>query len=123
MRRWLALLLVVASFAGCSRNRAADGLSRDVDSTLHVENRHWGDVDVFVIVNGQRSRVGTVTATSDQDFVLRSGLLGRQGTLQLQAHGVGMSGTLTSETIAIRRGMQLNWSLEVNLTRASLSVY
>lgn len=123
MRRWLAVLLIAGSVAGCSRNRHMGEVSPDVDSSLHVENRHWGDVDVFVIVNGQRSRVGTVTATSEQDFVLRSVLIGRQGTLQLQAHAIAMSGVLTSETIAIRPGMEITWSLQANLSRSSLSVY
>jgi hypothetical protein len=92
------------------------------ESTLHVENHHYGDVDIYVIHNGSRSRVGSVTATSDQTFTLNSRVIGTVGTLQLFAHGVG-TGNLSSEQFAIRPGMQINWTLDSNLARATLAIY
>jgi hypothetical protein len=101
----------------------SDGLDGESESTLHVENQHYGDVDIYVIHDGSRSRVGTVTASTDQTFTLNSRLIGRVGTLQLIAHGVGQAGSLSSEQFAIRPGMQIDWTLSSNLSRGTLAIY
>lgn len=123
MRYWLAGLLVVGLVAGCGRKHVSQQLEENVDSTVHVENHHWGDVDVFLIHDGQRTRLGMVTATTDQTFTIRSRLVGSASQLQLEAHAIGMPGVLDSETMAYRAGMQINWTLEANLSRATLSIY
>jgi hypothetical protein len=124
MRNLFALLLVLCVATSCSRNkRPADGLDGDSESTLHVENHHYGDVDIYVIHDGSRSRVGTVTATTDQTFTLNSRVIGRVGTMQLIAHGLGGSGNLSSEQFAIRPGMQIDWTLDSNLSRGTLAIY
>jgi hypothetical protein len=124
MRNLFALLLIVCVVASCSRNRrVSEGLGPDSESTLHVENHHYGDVDIYVIHDGSRSRIGTVTAITDQTFTLNSRLIGTVGTMQLLAHGVGSSGNLSSEQFAIRPGMQINWTLDSRLARATLAIY
>ena len=124
MRNWLAVLMVVGFVAGCAHHGpVGDGYQGDVDSTVHIENHHWGDVDVFLLHNGQRTRLGMVTATTDQTFTIRSRLIGSAAQMQLEAHAIGMSGVLDSETMAYRPGMQINWTLESNLSRATLSIY
>jgi hypothetical protein len=124
--RWtlLAVLVITGVIGGCARHKHnADDLASDAPSTLHIVNHHWGDVDIFIIRDGQRNRVGMVTATSDETFTLPLTATGRIGTIQLLAHGVGMPGAISSEAIAIRPGMQIEWALEVGLTRATLSFY
>jgi hypothetical protein len=124
MRTLFALLLVVCVGTSCSHNkRVSDDLEVNSESTLHVENHHYGDVDIFVIHNGSRLRVGSVTATSDQTFTLNSRIIGTVGTLQILAHGIGESGNLVSESFAIRPGMQITWTLDSNLSRATLAIY
>lgn len=124
MRKLFALLMVVCATASCSHNkRAVDDTRLDSEATLHVENHHYGDVDIFVIHNGSRTRVGSVTATSDETFTLNSRVIGTVGTMQLLAHGVGEAGSLSSEQFAIRPSMQINWTLDSNLARATLSIY
>jgi hypothetical protein len=124
MRNLFGLLLVVCVAASCTHNkRAVDDTRADSEATLHVENHHYGDVDVYVIHNGSRTRVGSVTATSDETFTLNSRVIGTVGTMQLVAHGVGEAGSLSSEQFSIRSGMQINWTLDSNLSRATLSIY
>jgi hypothetical protein len=124
MRMWLAGLLLVGLVAGCARNKhVSHEFQGNVDSTVHIENHHWGDVDVFLIHDGQRTRLGMVTATTEQTFTIRSRLVGSASQLQLEAHAIGMPGALDSETMAYRPGMQINWTLESNLARATLSIY
>jgi hypothetical protein len=124
MRNLFALLLIVCVATSCSRNRRpSDALDSDTESTLHVENQHYGDVDIYVIHDGSRSRIGTVTATTEQTFTLNPRIIGTVGTMQLIAHGVGTAGSLSSEQFAIRPGMQISWTLDSRLARATLAIY
>jgi hypothetical protein len=123
MRILFTLLLIVCVATSCSRNKPSDALGSESESTLHVENQHYGDVDIYVIHDGSRSRVGTVTATTEQTFTLSPRVIGTVGTMQLLAHGVGSTGSLSSEQFAIRPGMQINWTLDSRLTRATLAIY
>jgi hypothetical protein len=124
MRTLFALLLIVCVGTSCSHNkRASDEIELGGESTLHVENHHYGDVDIFVVHNGSRTRVGSVTATSEQTFTLNPRIIGTVGTLQILAHGVGEAGSISSEQFAIRPGMQISWTLDSSLSRATLAIY
>ena len=123
MRTLFALLLVLCVTAGCSHAKKPSDLGEDSESTLHVNNHGFGDVDIYVVHDGSRIRVGSVTATAEQTFTLNSRVIGRGGTMQLIAHAVGTSGSLNSESFAIRPGMQIDWTLESNLSRGSLAIY
>jgi hypothetical protein len=124
LRHLLLILAIAGALASCARPRAGDDMNLDASSTLNVVNHHWGDVDVFIVRDGQRQRVGTVTAASEENFTLSSSLTKGTGTLQLQAHAVGSSGGISSESIAVRPGgMQITWTLESNLSRATLAIY
>ena len=124
LKNLLAAVAIAGILSGCGRHRIDDDLSADNASTLQVVNHHWGDVDIFVIRDGQRTRVGQVTASADANFVLAKSMTSGGGTLQLQAHAVGQSGGINSETINVRPGgMQLTWTLENNLSRATLAFY
>jgi hypothetical protein len=124
MRKLFALILIMCVAASCSRNRRpSDALDSDSESTLHIENQAYGDVDIYVIHDGSRSRIGTVTATSDQTFALNPRVIGTVGTMQLLAHGVGTAGSLSSEQFAIRPGMQISWTLDSRLARGTLAIY
>lgn len=124
LRHWLAALVIAGVVSGCGKHHIDDDLASDNASTLQVVNHHWADVDIFVIRDGQRIRVGEVTASADQNFVLAKSMTSGGGTLQLQARAVGGSGGINSETISVRPGgMQLTWTLENNLTRAALAFY
>jgi hypothetical protein len=124
MRNLFALLLIVSVATSCSHNKGvSDDMVGGADATLHIENHHYGDVDIFVVHNGSRTRVGSVTATSDQTFTLSSRIIGTVGTLQILAHGIGEAGSISSESFAIRPGMQISWTLDSSLSRATLAIY
>jgi hypothetical protein len=124
MRILVALLLIVSVATSCSHgSKPSDNMEGGADATLHVENHHYGDVDIFVVHNGSRTRVGSVTASSEQTFTLNSRVIGTVGTLQILAHGIGEAGSLSSEQFSIRPGMQISWTLDSNLSRATLAIY
>lgn len=123
-KSWLAVLAVASVLSGCNKHHFNDDIGLDNESTLQVVNHHWSDVDIYLVHDGQRTRVGSVTASADANFVLSKTMTSGGGTLQLLAHGVGSNSNISSETIAARPGgMQLTWTLENNLTRATLAFY
>jgi hypothetical protein len=80
-------------------------------------------VNILVLHDGQRSRLGTVTATSTKDFVFPTHLLTDLGEVRLIADPVGSTSSLTTELIVLRPGTRVVWTLESSLQRSSLSVY
>ena len=78
---------------------------------------------MYVIRDGQRTRVGMVTASTEQTFALSPSLTRGVGTLQLEAHSIGAPGGIRSEAMAARPQMQIEWTLENNLSRSSLAIY
>ena len=96
LKSWFAALAIAGVVIRMRKHQINDELASDNASTLQVVNHHWGDVDIYVIRDGQRTRVGQVTASADENFVLSKSMIERGGTLQLQAHAVGTSGRSTA---------------------------
>jgi hypothetical protein len=115
-----ALLLVVNA---CSRHKTSAPATPAEPSLLHVENHHWLDVDVYVFHDGQRSRLGTVTAASSKDFVFPRSMVGSTRQVRLIADPVGSSSGTATDPITLRPGTRVNWTLESSLDRSSLTVY
>ncbi len=90
---------------------------------MSVENRTFQDVVIWVIYDGIRSRVGTVTATASGNFVMKSEILRQPGTLQFAAHAVGEGRRVfVSERIGVQPGQRVEWILEPGFERSSLTV-
>ncbi len=60
---WAGALIVAACARhGGARHAAAPSRSQPVDVALHVTNHHWLDMTISVEHDGQRTRIGAVTA-------------------------------------------------------------
>jgi len=93
------------------------------DVPLKVTNRNWLDVTVYVLHDGQRTRIGTVTASSAQDFVVPARLLGQLHELALIGEAIGSNDVARTETLTIQAGQYIEWTLETDLRRSSVGVY
>jgi hypothetical protein len=123
-RSLLILAVAVLAVNACAHHRHDSGSVAPYEpATLHVENHHWLDVDIFVIHEGQRTRLGAVTAATSKDFVLPRSMISGGREIRLVADPVGSPGALTTEGIVVRGGSQVTWTLESNLQRSSLSIY
>jgi len=91
--------------------------------SLEVRNDHWLDVTIHVLHDGQRTRIGEVTATRSRTFILSSRLLGMGHTIQLEAHGVGAPARLTTEAVTVRGGQRVELTLASGLQRWSVGVW
>lgn len=124
LHRALISLPLLLAIVGCWRHRGeASVTSPYARSTLHIENHHWLDVDIYVVHDGQRSRLGTVTAATSKDFIFPRSMLGQLGQIQLIADPVGGGGRISTDVIVVRPGTHVAWTLESSLSRSSLAVY
>ena len=119
----LGLVCLTLTASSCAGRRAVPDRATPSTWSLAVENHHWLDVEVYVMHGGQTTRVGLVTATTTQNFVLPAHLLGPGGDVQLAAHAVGSGERIESELITISGGQLVEWTLERALRHGSVSVH
>jgi hypothetical protein len=120
----LLLPVFVLLLDGCARGRKET--NRPLPSTptpLRVENHNWLDVTIYVVHDGQRSRLGAATAAKTTDFAIQPQLLGQVGAIQLIADAIGSSQAIASPVVTVRSGTRLVWTLQTDLSRSSLAVY
>lgn len=119
-----ALLVAVALIASaCLKHHASSEAVTGAPATLHVENNNWQEVDIRVVHRGITVHLGNVTAASTANFVFPQSVMGDLGEIQLIAHAIGTPETIRTNTIVLRAGTRVRWTLETSLYRSSLSVY
>ena len=125
MRPLLLLCAALIVTAACSshRRRAATDSGPPPDVTLQVTNHNFLDVTVFVLHDGQRLRIGLVTGSTTQSFVLPGRMVALSHELALLGHAVGSPLFARTETIIVRPGQRIEWTLETDLRRSSVGVY
>ncbi len=90
---------------------------------LTVHNNHRADITIYVVGDGQPTRVGTATAAATTSFNVAARLLGQGRQLRLRADPIGARSVHTSELIRVGPGQRLEWTLETDLSRSSVAVY
>ena len=90
---------------------------------LQVTNHNYLDVVVYVLHDGQRTRIGTVTGSSSQVFYLPVRLLGQGHEIQLYGDAIGSPDFARTERLIIQPGQYIEWTLESDLNRSSVGVY
>ncbi len=119
----LLAVLTAATLACGSHHHAPAPAVPQEGFAIVVINHHWLDVTVYVVHDGQRTRVGTVTATTTQEFDLSTRLLGSNRQVALIGEAVGSKEVIRTELLAVQPGQYLEWTLENALRRSSVAVY
>ena len=90
---------------------------------LRVTNHNYLDVVVYVLHHGQRTRVGTVTGSSSELFLLPARLLVLGGDIQLFGDAIGNDSYALTERLVVEPGQFIDWTLETDLRRSTVAVY
>ena len=123
-QRLLWICAVVAALAGCSRRPVASGeTTPDEGWTLRVVNHHWLDVSIYVMSDGRRAHVGTVSATHTENYEMPAGLIGPGRLIRLEGNPIGAMRTVRSDAVAVQGGQRVEWTLESGLERSTLAVF
>jgi len=114
--------------AGCARHggarhAAAPPRAQPVEVALHVTNHHWLDMTISLEHDGQRTRVGSVTAATSAEFVLPLRMFGVSREFRLVAEAIGSPEVVRTETLTIQPGQFIEWTLEHDLRRSSVGVF
>jgi hypothetical protein len=123
--RVLILALVATTMVACAARRQSKSAKSDPipDIPLKVTNHNWLDITIYVLHDGQRTRIGMVTGSSAEDFVLPARLLGQAHQLALIGEAIGSNDVARTETLNIQPGQYIEWTLETDLRRSSVGVY
>src|SRR4051812_4976146 len=102
VQRALLMLMVAAAVSGCSKGRKGSSAPLpSAPATLRVESHHWLDVVIYAVHDGQRTRLGTATATKTTGFTIPASMIGRVATIQLLADPVGSNAGTASDRISV----------------------
>ena len=119
--RVLILGIALATIACAGRHHSKSEPLSDIP--LRVTNHNWLDVTIYVLHDGQRTRIGSVTGSSTQDFTLPRRLLGQSHELALLGEAIGSPDFARTEVLNIQPGQYIEWTLETDLRRSSVGVY
>jgi len=90
---------------------------------LQIANHNWSDMVIYVVRDGQPSRVGVATAASSASFMLPRRMLGQGGEIRLYGRPIGGRGEALSESVIVQPGQWVEWTLEDDLERSAIGVY
>lgn len=120
----LAVLLVVACFFNRSKSSGAAAFEVPAgEIALSVTNHNYLDVVIYILHQGQSTRVGTVTGSSSYTFYVPMRLFGQGREIQLVGDAIGSDAVARTEILIIRPGQFIEWTLETDLRRSSVGVY
>jgi hypothetical protein len=123
----VAIALAAATLFGCRGSQFSEDLVPELTSesrlVLEVENHNWSDIIIYVVHDGRRTRLTSVTATRNSSLVIPANLVGQVGNLQLVARRVGAYDRYVSQPISVRTGSTIVLTLESDLSRSSVAVW
>ena len=122
--RIIAVVLAIAPIAAgagltaCGRANEAGGEVVPASAVgLDVKNQNFLDVDVFSIVDGLSTRLGTVTGNSSRHFLLDPSIGTRD--FHLIAVPIGGSGRASSGSLAAGAGQTIVFTIGAVLSNSS----
>ena len=126
-RTTVAIALAAATLSGCRGSQFSEDLVPELNSdsklVLEVENHNWSDIIIYLVRDGRRTRLTSVTATKNYSMVLPSNMIGQVGNVQLVARRVGAYDRYVSQPISLRTGSTIVLTLESDLSRSSVAVW
>lgn len=119
--RWAALFLVLLVATSCGGKNATDP-TEPARVTLSVTNDNWSDINVFVVRNGARFRLGTVTTAMERQFVLPRQVTIGSVNVRLVADPIGSRRTYTSPPLMVTPGEHVVWRVANQLSLSTLTI-
>src|SRR6266705_5426653 len=101
---------LVATGSGCfllNRGKPTPVATFDVpvgEIALSVTNHNYLDVVIYVLHDGQQTRVGTVTGSSSAMFYLPGRLLGQGREIRLLGDAIGNNAYATTDILVVQQG-------------------
>jgi hypothetical protein len=122
----VAVALGLGLSPGCSRAAQVEGeretiYRADPTLTVRVVNRSQLDATIYLVHDGMRDRLGTVTAAAAATFPVRARSLG-SGEFRLLADPLGSRRATSTEGLSAAQGSMFTWTLETDFSRGAVLV-
>jgi hypothetical protein len=124
LRSTAAFLFVAA--AACSKNPPPDMPepgSPEADVAVIVDNRRSDDALVEMVRDGQRQRLGLVTAGKTGTFVVPWARAVNASRLVLTVHPIGTNERYVSDNLVLRPGSEVSLTVNQILRQSYVSIY
>ena len=128
-----AVAMMVLSFSMMTACASAGSHSTSAVSAeqgsivIHIDNRNYNDMTIYVVHDGVKSRLDRVTAASTIVLTLPRRMVGQMGFIQLVAAPLGVHGGImpafSSERLVVTQARRIEWTLEDHLDRSYVGVY
>jgi hypothetical protein len=118
----------VALTVACAHNRGPEGVETamvdpNAPIAVEVDNHGWADAAIYLVSGGLTRRVGLVTGSSSQSFTVPASFIGTMGEIQLRAHPIGTTGSMTTDLMTVQPGQVVRFTVENHLANSSYGVY
>jgi hypothetical protein len=110
------------SLGACARSQRAADRPPPPPVQLEIDNHALGQMRIFVLHEGQSTRVGEVAGGGSQLFILPVHVLGVTGEIRLVAEPVAAFSRYVSELLIIRPGQRVVLTVENKLDASSVAV-
>ena len=118
-----ALVMTFGCFFGGKGKDSVDTPGPAADVPVQIVNHHWLDITIYVIHDGQRTRLGVAGGSAETRLELPSHLLGVGRDIRLYADPIGSLDDAITEVIVVQPGQFIEWLLESGLERSTVGVY
>ena len=120
----IAALVTAASLAGCSHKADPTVVPDPLEKIpLEINNRHYLDITIYAIHDGQRTRLGVAGGSAHTEIMLPARILGVGRDVQLLGDPIGSPERALTEVIIVKPGQFIEWLLESGLDRSTVGVY
>jgi hypothetical protein len=102
--RWLLGAGLAVSLSACAHHVAPASNGPQPDTYVYVDNQGFTDMDIYVISDGQRIRLGTAVGVRKSKFKLPAFLVGGMQQVRFLARPIAGNRSPVSEQITIEPG-------------------
>lgn len=115
--RLAAVVAMIAGIAACSQGakHARDNGELQPVTRVRVENQAFLDMNVYVLSDGGgRTRLGTVTGNTNQEFVIPAYIIGPANSVRFLVEPIGSSRAPISNSLSVQPGQTVTLTIPPN---------
>jgi hypothetical protein len=122
----MTLVLAATLIAGCHQTHPSAEPLLDPNAeaiSIKVVNRNRVDVQLYVVHDSRRDRLGLAIASTTTEFNVPLRVFGAGREYRLVGEPVGMHMGITTETLHAQPGDEVTWQLEDSFARSSVVIH
>ncbi|HEX7049949.1 MAG TPA: hypothetical protein VF188_07015 [Longimicrobiales bacterium] len=116
-------LLAATILAGCAGTFGSAPPATEREIRIRVTNNNWTDATVYLVRNGARTRLGTVTSMNRVLLSVPPAIFSGGSSIRLLIDLIGSSASFLTESILVAPGQVIDFTVENNLHLSNYAVW